>query len=70
MGSVRGRKPLVVETIKAGREKSSGRVSSKTRKGGLLVEMEPIFGVGDGFGGKRDDVCVCIRAGKKGGARQ
>ena len=33
MGSVRGRKPRVLETRKGGREVSLGRVSSRTRTG-------------------------------------
>lgn len=43
MGSVRGRKPLVVETMKAGRVVSSGWVSERTLKVGTGAEMEPIL---------------------------
>lgn len=43
IGFIRGRNPLVVETMKAGRDTSSGRVSSRTLKG--AVPIDPMFGL-------------------------
>lgn len=46
MGSARGRKPLVVDTIKAGRELSSGLVSLRTSKCGRGVGViEPMIDI-------------------------
>lgn len=44
IGSVRGRKPLVVDTMKAGSELSSGLVSLRTSKCGRGVGViEPMM---------------------------
>lgn len=44
MGSCRGRKPLVVDTMKAGIVVSSGLVSRRTVKGGEAA-IDPILGM-------------------------
>jgi hypothetical protein len=46
IGSCLGRKPRVVETMKAGRVVSSGRVSVSTSKVGRGVDREPILNFG------------------------